>query len=222
VIEALIFDFDGLILDTESPDFQVWQEIFRERGCQLPLSVWAGFIGSMDTFDPYAYLEQQLGREVNRETLRRDQRRRFGALLHSPAPLPGVTDYLEDGRRLGLRLAIASSSPRFWVSGFLDRLGLAGYFDSLSCGDEVSRTKPDPAVYRLALERLRVSAGRALALEDSPNGVQAARRAGIFCVVVPNPLTRQLALDGADLHLDSLADVSLEQLLHRVNPPDVQ
>jgi HAD superfamily hydrolase (TIGR01509 family) len=214
--QALVFDFDGLILDTEVPDYQAWREIYQRFGAELPLSVWATFIGSMHTFDPYDYLEQQSGRAVDRETIQRVQRRRFEQLLAEPLPMAGVEAYLEDAQRLGLRLAIASSSPRDWVAGYLDRLGLTGYFESLSCGDEVRYTKPDPAVYQLALERLGVAAEDAVALEDSPNGVQAAQRAGIFCVAVPNALTGQLSLDHADLVLAALTDLPLQALLDHV------
>lgn len=214
--KALIFDFDGLILDTEEPDYQAWQEIYQQSGCELPLAVWATFIGSMHTFDPYQYLQEQSGRAVDRETIRREQRARFEELLADPAPMPGVEAYLEDAQRLGLRLAVASSSPRDWVVGYLDRLGLSGCFESLSCGDEVEYTKPDPAVYQLALARLNVSAVDAVALEDSPNGVKAAQRAGIFCVAVPNALTGQLSLEHADLVLGALTDIPLGALLARI------
>ncbi len=213
MIRALIFDFDGLILDTEVPGFQAWQETYRAHGCDLPFAVWAQCIGTSEGFNPYDYLEEQVGRRVDRETIASTIRHRCAEMLQDQPPLPGVQDYLTDAKRLNLQLAVASSSPRTWVAGHLTRLGLIEHFVSLTCADDVQRTKPDPALYQTAMQSLGVRADQAIALEDSPNGILAAKRAGLFCVVVPNALTRQLVLDHADMRLTSLADMPLEQLL---------
>jgi HAD superfamily hydrolase (TIGR01509 family) len=213
VRRALIFDFDGLILDTELPEFQTWQEIYQDHGCDLPFGVWAQCIGTAEGFNPYTYLEAQLGRPVDREGLTSRRRERCAELLQAQTVLPGVLDYLAAAKRLGLSLGVASSSTRRWVSGHLTRLGLEAHFGCMACSDDVQHTKPDPALYQLALQTLGVQAEHAIALEDSPNGILAAKRAGIFCVAVPNVLTRQLILDQADLCLTSLADLPLEQLL---------
>jgi HAD superfamily hydrolase (TIGR01509 family) len=121
-------------------------------------------------------------------------------------------EYLESARRLGLRLAVASSSPRSWVAGHLERLRLIDHFEALACGDEVPRTKPDPAVYQAALAALGLGPQEVIALEDSPNGSLAASRAGIFCVAVPHELTRSGSF-AAELQVDSLTEMSLEELL---------
>ena len=216
MIRALVFDFDGLILDTEYPEYLSWQEIYQAYGASLPLSAWERSIGSMDLdlFDPYAYLEVQLGRPVDREAIRAKRRPRFAELVAAQGVLPGVEDYLAGARRLGLKLGLASSSSRAWVAGHLARFGLNGNtFDCLCCGDEVKRTKPDPELYYAALDALGVWGDQAVALEDSPNGVAAAKAAGLYCVAVPNGLTRHLAFGQADLRLNSLADMPLEKLL---------
>jgi len=216
MIRALVFDFDGLILDTEGPDLQSWQEVYTALGCTLSFERWAAGIGTLDAFDPYADLEEQLGRPLDRAAIREWRRRRFTELIASQDALPGVREYIAGARRLGLKLGIASSSPRSWVAGHLARLGLLEPFDCLCCADDVPRVKPDPALYQAALTTLRITSGEAIALEDSPNGVLAARRAGIFCVAVPNVVTARLPLDHADLLVSSLADLPLEQLLERV------
>lgn len=217
MIRALILDFDGLILDTEGPAFQSWLEIFEAHGCSLPLSAWAAWVGgSEDMFDPYEYLEAQLGRAVDREQIRQKQRQREARLIELQPTLPGVEDYIADAKRLGLKLGLASSSDREWVLAHLSRLGLRAHFDSIKCFEDVKRAKPDPELYQSVLDALGVAAHQALALEDSPHGISAAQAAGIFCVAVPNPLTRQLPTDHADLRLDSLAELPLEELLLEV------
>jgi HAD superfamily hydrolase (TIGR01509 family) len=215
MISALVFDFDGLILDTETPDYIAWQEVYAAHGCALPPEVWAINVGSGHLFDPYQYLEGLLGRPVDRATIRREVRQRFLGLLGAVAPLPGVLDYLVAAPAHGLRVGIASSSPRAWVAGYLEQLGLVGHFATICTADDVAHTKPEPDLYLLAAARLGVDPAQALALEDSPNGVRAAQAAGMRCVAVPNSVTRLMSLDHADLILPSLADLPLPELLAR-------
>ena len=212
-IRALIFDFDGLILDTEGPEFQSWSEIYAEHGCELDFDLWATCIGTADILDPYAELERLLAGPIDRDEIRTQRRARNQALLDELGPRPGIVEYLEQARERQMGIAVASSSPRSWVAGHLERLGLLDSFHALACADEVAMVKPDPALYQLALEKLGVSASEAIAIEDSPNGVLAAKRAGLLCVAVPNDLTRRLSLDHADKVLASLAEVPLEDLL---------
>ena len=217
MIKALVFDFDGLIVDTEMSSYQTWQEIYAEHDCQLPFSTWAICIGgSPQLFDPCEYLEQQIGRPVLREEIRLRRRQRHIRMVEAQPVLPGVEDYLLSAKRLGLKIGVASSSRHEWVDTHLTRLGLIDYFDSVKCFDDVKRTKPDPELYLAVLDALGVHGQQAIALEDSPNGVIAAQQAGIFCVAVPNPVTSQLSLLHADLCLSSLTEVSLEQLLAKV------
>ena len=130
--------------------------------------------------------------------------------------LPGVREYIAEAKRLGLHLGVASSSSREWVVGHLTELGLSAYFDCIKCRDDVPRVKPDPALYQAVVETFALQPSQAIALEDSPNGIAAAKRAGLFCVAVPNPLTRQLSLAHADLLVSSLADLPLQHLLEHV------
>jgi len=215
-VRGVIFDFDGLILDTESPEFTSWRDIFSEHGCVLSLEDWAVCIGTADVFDPCAHLEAQLGRAVDRDALRTERRRRSDALIAAQMPMPGVVERIAEARAIGLKLAVASSSSRSWVEGHLTRLDLARHFHCIRCSDHVEQVKPDPALYRLALQGLGLGPENAIAFEDSPNGILAAKRAGLFCVAVPNDATRELALDAADLRLESLREISLEALVAEV------
>jgi HAD superfamily hydrolase (TIGR01509 family) len=216
VITALVFDFDGLIVDTETPDYQSWQEVFAAHGHTLPPDIWAINVGSGHLFDPYEHLGQMLGSPVDRQAVRRTVRARFVELLGEPRPLPGVLDYLDAAQAMDLRLAVASSSPRSWVAGYLEQLGLLDRFETICTSDDVAHTKPEPDLYLAALARLGVPGAQAVALEDSPNGVRAAQAAGMRGVAVPNPVTVLMDLSHADLVIPSLAAVPLPELLARL------
>jgi len=217
MIQALVFDFDGLILDTESPMFQSWQEIYDSHGCQLDFEKWVSNIGKgEDDFDPVVDLEQLIGRQLNRESLVSLWQKRERALIDAQPTLPGVEDYLRDARKLGLKVGLASCSSREWVTRHLKRLELLKYFDCIRAADDAQSLKPDPELYLNTLECLGVPPGQAVAFEDSIYGILAARRAGMYCVFVPNPLSRRLPVDHADVHLDSLGDMSLEELLRKI------
>jgi len=217
MIRGLIFDFDGLILDTEVPIFRSWQEIFEEHGCRLTILDWADYLGrSPDSFDPCDKLEACLGHPVNRDALHARQRKRESELIEREGVLPGIIDYIREAKRLGLRLGGASSSPRSWVHGHLSRLGLREEFDCIRCGDEVKAAKPAPDLFLAALDCLGLAPEEAIAFEDAPHGIAAAKKAGIRCVAVPNALTKALSFDHADLTLDSLAALPLTELLEHV------
>jgi putative hydrolase of the HAD superfamily len=151
-------------------------------------------------------------------SLRDRHRSESHARTIAQSTLPGVVEYLQDAKQLGLKLAIASSSPHSWVDTHAQRLGIFDFFDKVICSDEVgvARTKPHPDLFLLALEQLQVRASEAIVFEDSPNGVRAARAAGIFVVAVPNSVTSQLSIENANLTLRSLADLPLRELLNKV------
>jgi HAD superfamily hydrolase (TIGR01509 family) len=218
MIRALIFDFDGLILETEGPSYQSWKELYQSFGFKLSFSTWSNIIGtSQGEFDPRLELQKQVKDVVDWEEIESRRQASESVLIEALSVLPGVEQYLNDARRLGLSLGLASSSSCQWVIGHLIRLDLLDYFDCICASDDVTRTKPDPELYLSVLHGLKVRADEAIALEDSPNGVRAAKAAGLFCVAVPNPLTNHLSLSQADLQLGSLAELPLEQLLSKVN-----
>ena len=211
-VAALIFDFDGLIVDSETPGFRAWSEVYAAHGCSLPFEKYAACIGTIGGFDLHGYLEEQTGRSFARADLERACNARWLELMHDQPLLPGIASCVSSAKQRGLRLAIASSSTQKWVTRNLRKFGLLDSFDTVCTSDYVSAVKPDPALYLLALEKLGVAAGAAIAFEDSPNGILAAKRAGIFCIAIPNSLTKDLPLELADRRLSSLEEFDLDDV----------
>lgn len=219
VIEALIFDFDGLIVETEEAEYLSWKQIWADAGLELNLEEWAQGIGAVhgdDGFHPSRELVARSGRSFDPEALRDRQRRQVQDLLRTAELMPGIQAWVEEAARLGLGMAIASSSPRSWVEAHLKRLGVDHWWPTRVCFDDCGSAKPDPTSYRLACGRLEVGATAALAIEDSRNGLLAAKAAGLTCVVVPTGMTAELDFTEADLVLSSLQDASLGEVLHRL------
>jgi HAD superfamily hydrolase (TIGR01509 family) len=216
-LAALILDFDGLILDTETPDYEAWRGIYREFGHDLPIETWGQIVGGngATAFEPLPHLEELTGRNLTDLGLRERAERESLARINASPPLPGAVETIRAARARGLRLGIASSSEHAWVDGHLRRLGLFDQVDAIICREDAASPKPDPALFLACLRALEVTPREAIALEDSPNGVTAARRAGLFVVAVPNPLTAQLRMDGEDMRLESLADLPLAALLEK-------
>ncbi|MDP9491949.1 MAG: HAD-IA family hydrolase [Actinomycetota bacterium] len=215
-IRALLFDFDGLIVDTETPSLASWQAVYREHGRELPLERWATIIGTTGPgFEPLEYLEELHG-PIDREAVKTRRQEHELRLLEIEELRPGILEYLNEAERRGLKTAIVSSSSRKWVDRHLTRLERAEHFDEIVTADrDPERSKPRPTLYLEALECLGVAAGEAIAFEDSPNGVKAAKAAGIFTVGIPNSVTASLGLDAADLVVESLAELPLHELLER-------
>ena len=216
MIEAVVFDFDGLILDTEMPSYLSWAEVFRSVGLDHTEDDHVTTIGS--NFDRMEQLRQRAtGTLPPDDELRAIKDKRHRELLSGMEILPGVRDWLDEADRLGLGLAIASSSPSSWVLEHLDAYGLTPRFAHVVCCENGIERKPAPDSYRIACERLGVAPASALAVEDSANGVAAAKAAGLWCVAVPNALTKRLDFSAADVRVASLADISLAEVCDRLD-----
>lgn len=213
-LKAVFFDFDGLIVDTETHEYEAWKSLFDRHGAELPLDDWSICIGTTDHhFDAVGYLEVRAGRPLDRSSLLSEHRELYYAGAFAANLMEGFLDRYEEAGRLGLLRAVVSSSTSDWVGRHLEARGLTGGFDLIQTSDDVRRTKPDPELYLTALGKLGLSPREAVAFEDSDHGVRAARAAGIQTYAVPNSVTRQFAFQEADGVLSSLADLRLADLM---------
>jgi HAD superfamily hydrolase (TIGR01509 family) len=215
-VRAIVLDFDGLILDTETPIFETWRDEFARHGHELRMEDWQHALGTFGGYDPVGHLEELVGRPLDGDAIRLALRERNWEICGRLPLLPGVRELLEDAERLSLGRAVASSSSSQWVDTWLQRHGLDSLVQAVCTRDHVARVKPAPDLFLLAAERLGVDPAACLVFEDSPNGIKAAKAAGMRCVAVPNAITCALPLGDPDLVVGSLADHPLPRLLDRL------
>lgn len=213
MIKALVFDFDGTILDTEWTLYQSFKEIYDSYGVILPVDLWSQGVGSELVFDPFAHLEELIQAPIDRVATEDTWLNRHRELLQTTDLRPGVRDYLEAARNLGLKIGLASSSPRSWVDPHLKKYGIRDYFSCVLTKDDVLQVKPDPELYTKTLECLGVRPYEAIAVEDSVTGAKAAKAAGMYCMITPHELSRKHIFAEYDVRLESLAERQLEQVL---------
>jgi HAD superfamily hydrolase (TIGR01509 family) len=213
-IEALLFDFDGTIWDSEAAVFNAYRRLYEEHGHELPVDRWTSGVGTLDGYDPAEELETLIGRELD------DAVTDPWASLDHVDLRPGVRAYLDGALDRGIALGIVSSNSADWVRRHLLRLGIADGWEAIVTADgDASIAKPNPVLYREALTRLGAEPARTIAIEDSPNGISAAKAAGIFCLAVPNEVTERLDLTAADVVVRSLEDLPLDELIALAERP---
>lgn len=217
MIRGIVFDFDGLILETERPQYEAWRDVFASFGRELPLQAWLDVMGKPVMIDLFPRrLSQELGRPLDIDAVIAQYREVVAKHLSAQPIQPGVKRVIEDARKMGLKLAVASGSTHRWVDGHLRRLGLFDFFDHTTCSEDTDRHKPDAEPYLHACRALSVPTGSALALEDSALGITSAKAAGMFTVAVPTEMTAYQSFDHANLRLDSLEQMSLAQMIEQV------
>ncbi|MGG0758601.1 HAD family hydrolase [Bacillus paramycoides] len=214
-MKAIIFDFDGLIVDTETIWFHSFRDAVREYGGELPLEEFAKCIGTTDEV-LYAYLKEQLKEKFNEHALKEKVTTLHKEKMKIPKARDGVKEYLEEARELGLKIALASSSSKEWVVRFLEELQIREYFEVIKTREDVEKVKPDPALYRIAIEELGIELSEAVVFEDSLNGLKAAIAAGLKCVIVPNDVTRNLQFENHHFRIESMKEKSLKEVLQHI------
>ena len=215
-VSALVFDFDGTILDTETPVYESWAETYRMAGVEpVSLDRWLQDIGKADGFglDIRAELCEQLGVDALAAQLEERRKSMCDEMVRALPIRDGVLAWIEAASSLDVPLAVASSSPTSWVASHLERIGLADRFAALSCADPGIAGKPDPTVYLTACAKLDADPTTALAIEDSTHGVSAAIAAGMRCIAAPGPITKSMEFGHATIHVGSLSDLDAHDWL---------
>lgn len=216
MIDALIFDFDGLVLETETPLYTSWRAVYAAHGHELPVERWIDVLGRGPSyFDFHGHLEQLAGRSLDRAGIEAGVRAEARRKIEAAVVRPGVVERLDEAAAMAMPVAMASGSTQDWVTGHLQRLGLADRFSPIVTHEQTERHKPHPDPFQLTAAKMGIPAERCVVFEDSPNGINAAKAAGMWAVAVPNEITAPLALEKADLRLESLADLTLGEILSR-------
>ncbi|MEO6244707.1 MAG: HAD-IA family hydrolase [Opitutaceae bacterium] len=215
MIRALIFDFDGLILDTETPLIDAYAEVHRRHGVPFDRTVFLRSVGHADyAFDPW----HGFSPHADRAALELEQRTFKDELMLRLPILPGVIALFDEAREHGLKLGLASNSEHGWVDGHLTRLGLFTRFDFIACREDAPSPKPEPDLYKLVLNRFGLRGHEAIAFEDSHTGSLAAKRANLWTVVAPNESTAHHDFAHVDLKIGSLAEIDIAELITRFGP----
>lgn len=202
---AVLFDFDGIVVDTEWAIYDAWHQLFRAHGQPLPLELYNRCIGSdFNSWSPKTHLEELTGSAFDWHQLDQERQAQIEADLLEAGPMPGVVALLGRLAAAGIPRAVVSSSSHRWVDGWLGRLGLAEAFQTVVCRGDAPRIKPAPDLYLEAARRLGLAPATCLVIEDSLNGLRAARAAGMPVIAVPNRVTACVDLSQADLTLASL------------------
>ena len=215
--KAIIFDFDGTIIDTETAWYITFRGAYKKHGIHLTLEQYSQCLGtSLHAFNPYTYLRTHHNLPIDLEEFKQSVQQQHTEMMIKEGIRPGILKLLESAKALGLKIGLASSSERAWIDKFVKLHGIEDYFECYCTADTVQKVKPDPELYLQALEKLGVEASEAIAIEDSPNGARAAVAAGIPTVVIKNEITKQLPFGDGHYTIDSLEEHELDALAELV------
>lgn len=210
MIRALVFDFDGLILDTETPLIDAYARVHAAHGVAFDRALFLRCVGHADfTFDPW----RDFSPDADRAALETERRSCKDALMLAQPILPGVVTLIDSARARDFRIGLASNSDHAWVDAHLARLGLLERFEFIACREDAPSPKPEPDLYRHVLNRFGLRGHEAIAFEDSHAGSLAAKRANLWAVAVPNESTAHHDFAHVDLRVGTLAEVTLEGLV---------
>lgn len=213
-LASVIFDFDGVVLDSETPEFESHRRVFARCGAELTADEWCESIGVYSEEHEamwHARLRERSPRAPDWAAFDAERRRHFLALI-AREPMPGIAALLDALDAAGVPAGIASTAPARWVLEAAERIGVRRRFQTIVTGDDVVRRKPAPDVYVEALRRLKADAAASIAIEDSGPGIASAKSAGLTVVAVPHWLTERHDLSAADLRVASAAALTLGRL----------
>lgn len=215
-MKAVIFDFDGLILDTETAWYESYNKALWEYHMfELSLEEFVKCVGSDDK-SMFNYLQEELGDAFDSQRIKEKARKVHTEKMKVAKAREGVEGYLMDASKLGLKVALATSSTREWVTTHLTNLNLISYFDHLITQDDVKEIKPAPDLFLKAIDVLNIDPSEAIVFEDSLNGLIAAQKSNLKTIIVPNPVTENLPFENYHLKLRSMGDMSLLEVIETV------
>ena len=208
--EAIIFDHDGTLIDTETADLLACQALYAEHGANLEQTHWAEIVVGL--FGGYQIIFDELialtGITLTHAQLQEQLRALWRIHLNDVALMPHVQTLIPSLHRAGYRLAVATASDQAWADRWLNHFALRSFFHVVATQDDVENNKPAPDVYLFAARQLQVEPANCLVFEDSVMGTRAAKAAGMTVIAVPSPITKSLDFSLADGLIDDLGVVS--------------
>ncbi|MGM7719799.1 HAD family hydrolase [Metabacillus sp. Hm71] len=214
-MKAVVFDFDGLIIDTEIALYEAFRKLLKFEASEFPIADYATYIGT-DSKDLYDFIVEKTNGTMTLEEVIEKSSLLHKDNLKNPVARDGVEDYLRKAKSLGMKIGLASSSDRKWVTYFLQELNLLEYFDIIQTKDDVEKVKPDPALYLNVINYFGIDPSEAIAFEDSANGSKAAVAAGLKCVIVPNKITETLSFENSHLKLTSMKEKEFTDVVKEI------
>ena len=215
MIKAIVCDFDGLIIDTEFALYEAFCELLKIDPSELPINEYAHYIGT-DSNALYNFILKKTNEKMTKEEIIEKSHILHKEKLELPIPRDGVEEYLKEAKSRGLKIGLASSSNREWVTYFLEKINLLDYFDVIQTRDDVENVKPDPTLYKNVINLLGIEPSEAIAFEDSVNGSKASIASGLKCVIVPNKVTENLEFKTFHLRLNSMKEKELFKVIEKI------
>ncbi len=213
MLQAVIFDFDGTLVDTETAEFEARKAVLAKYDVPLSMEDWQHNIGlATNDFDPFQALVEKLGDDFNRTALNAQVSYAANNFVRKQPLLPGVTEIIDALIAADITIAVASNSPHSWVDNWLAFHGLLPKMATVVCRDDVEFGKPAPDIYNVVTARLGYAPETMISIEDSHTGVASAKAAGLQSIAVPLPFITGHDYSAADLHITSIADLTLEAL----------
>jgi HAD superfamily hydrolase (TIGR01509 family) len=207
MIKAILFDLDGLMVDSEPHSLASWEAVLEERGVTLDQLTIDSILGLRIDATARTLIDKYHLPDTVQELADAKTDYQIAHLEGNVKPMPGLIELLDEIERRGLKKAVASSGIHRYVEAVLRANGLLDRFSVIITGDQVAHGKPAPDVFLAAARALNVEPRHCLVLEDAPAGVQAAKAAGMMCLAVPDHSVAQLDLSQADRVVTSLHDV---------------
>lgn len=214
MLKAVIFDMDGVIMDSEPIHFIVDREIFKELKVTISEVEHQSFVGTID-HDLWAYIQERFMLDLTVDELIEKKRKRYLDYLETQAnevPIPGVVALIQDLSAHQIKLAVASSASRKNIELVLKLFKLEQFFQVSVCGDDVTKGKPDPAIFLQAALQLGVNSSECAVIEDARHGVWAAKKAGMKCIGFINPHSGKQELSFADLIISDFVNLNYQIL----------